>query len=140
MVHSSDSILENDIAPPRDSEIREAVAAHKRVYQLGKFSGVSDEELGKAAGVEAFKTFERSEEASGDNAESYLQHWAMGEATSLTSWDGIGQDENAVIHFAIETAIQLYMGMTSTGPSASGRGRGRGAHPAVLISRLILAA
>ncbi|KAG0252491.1 hypothetical protein BG011_006939 [Mortierella polycephala] len=117
--NSSNNVAQSDVPPPQESDIHEAKAVHDKVYNQNA-SDVTDEDLGKAAGVEAFNSYERSE-ASGQGeggGQSKLVQMAMAEAMKMFSGgkggEG-GQDKSAVIQSAIAMATKLFMGKSGEG-------------------------
>jgi hypothetical protein len=108
-----------NVPAPQESDIHDANAAHKKVYQEGNTSDASDDELGKAAGVEAFKAYERSESEESDRdgdsgGKSKLVQMAMAEAMKMFSGGG-GQDKSAVIQSAVAMAMKLFAGKSGEG-------------------------
>ncbi|KAF9904111.1 hypothetical protein EC991_003086 [Linnemannia zychae] len=119
--NSAKAVHESGVAPPQEHDIHAASAAHDKVYNQGATSGASDEELGKAAGVEAFKAYERekSDDDDDDNERSgggqgKLVQMAMAEAMKLFSGGG-GQDKSTVVQSAIAMAMQLFAGKSGAG-------------------------
>ncbi|KAF9182486.1 hypothetical protein BGZ51_004713 [Haplosporangium sp. Z 767] len=110
---------------PQESDIHEAKAVHDKVYNQNA-SDVTDEDLGKAAGVEAFNAYERSEESS-DRSEgggqSKLIQMAMAEAMKLFSGgkggEG-GQDKSTIVQSAIAMATKLFLSKSGEGGSSGG--------------------
>lgn len=117
MDQSLNHIKNNGVAPPQEHELHSAKAAHEKVYQEGS-TDVTDEDLGKAAGVEAFHAYQK-EEASGEDrgsggGQSQLIQMAMAEAMKLFSGGG-GSDKGTVIQSAIAMAMKLFMGKSGEG-------------------------
>ncbi|KAF8966989.1 hypothetical protein BGZ46_000271 [Entomortierella lignicola] len=118
MHNSLKDVHETGVAPPEESDLHEAKAAHEKVYAERAGSEASDDELGKAAGVEAFHAYERAEssgETSGGGKGQLIQ-MAMAEATKMFSGND-GADKSAVIKSAIAMATKLYMGKSGEGGS-----------------------
>ncbi|KAI1320207.1 hypothetical protein EDD11_001812 [Mortierella claussenii] len=119
--NSLNNVAQSGVAPPQESDIHAANAAHNKVYQQGDSQSVSDEDLGKAAGVEAFKAYEKSEASDSDGesggGQGKLIQMAMAEAMKLFSGGG-GSDKSAVVQSAIAMATKLFMG--KSGESGGG--------------------
>ncbi|KAF8943730.1 hypothetical protein BGZ47_005114 [Haplosporangium gracile] len=120
---SAKAVHESGVPPPQVSDIADANAAHAKVYQQGNTSGATDDELGKAAGVEAFKAYERSDSkddsddedrGSSGGGQGKLIQMAMAEAMKMFSGGG-GQDKSAVVQSAIAMAMQLFAGKSGAG-------------------------
>lgn len=122
---SAKAVNESGVAPPQESDIHEASAVHDKVYNQGNTSDASDEELGKAAGVQAFKAYEQSESkdddsdddeerGSGAGGQGKLIQMAMAEAMKMFSGGG-GQDKSTVVQSAIAMAMQLFAGKSGAG-------------------------
>ncbi|KAG0315349.1 hypothetical protein BG000_005235, partial [Podila horticola] len=96
--------------------------AHDKVYKEG--SEASDEELGKAAGVQAFTAYEeaeRSGESSG--GQSQLVQMALAEAMKLFSGKGgaeSGKDKSTVVQSAIAMAMKLFASKSGEGGASGG--------------------
>ncbi|KAG0051232.1 hypothetical protein BGZ83_003983 [Gryganskiella cystojenkinii] len=113
MNRSLSNVHNNGVEPPQESEIHEAKAVHQKVYQEG--AAASDEDLGKAAGVEAFHSYEKAEESgSSGGGQGQLIQMAMAEAMKMFSSGG-GSDKGAVIQSAIAMATKLFMGKSGAG-------------------------
>lgn len=121
-----EKVLSSDIRPPGESDIHEAKSAHDKVYKEG--SEASDEELGKAAGVQAFSAYEQAEKSGeGSGGQGQLVQMAMAEAMKLFSGKGgsaSGSDKSTVVQSAIAMAMKLFAGK-------SGGNEGGGASAAV---------
>ncbi|KAG0349252.1 hypothetical protein BG004_000032 [Podila humilis] len=108
--------LQKDIRPADESDIHQAMAAHDKVYKKG--IQASDEELGNAAGAEAFRTYEQNEKSNGDaGGQSQLLQMAMAEAMKLFSGKGgaaSGSDKSTVVQSAVAMAMKLFMGKSGT--------------------------
>ncbi|KAK3831331.1 MAG: hypothetical protein JOS17DRAFT_817073 [Linnemannia elongata] len=119
---SAKAVHESGVAPPQESDIHEANAVHEKVYQQGNTAGATDEELGKAAGVQAFKAYENSEsnddsddeDRGSGGGQGKLMQMAMAEAVKMFSGGG-GQDKGAVVQSAIAMAMQLFAGKSGAG-------------------------
>ncbi|KAG0361081.1 hypothetical protein BC939DRAFT_479143 [Gamsiella multidivaricata] len=117
MNNSIHNVAQNGVNPPEESDIQDAKAAHEKVYKHGASEGVSDEDLGKAAGVQAFKEYERSssdESEGGGGGQGQLIQMAMAEAMKMFSGKG-GSDKSAIIQSAIAMATKLFMGKSGAG-------------------------
>ncbi|KAF9579956.1 hypothetical protein BGW38_003576 [Lunasporangiospora selenospora] len=116
-------VQNSGVAPPQDSEIHEAKAVHEKVYKQGNTDDASDDELGKAAGVEAYNAYERSESERGEGGgKGDLMQMAMAEAMKMFSGGG-GKDKSAVLQSAIAMATKMFMsksGGSGGGDSGSG--------------------
>ncbi|KAF9546701.1 hypothetical protein EC957_009461 [Mortierella hygrophila] len=118
--NSAQAVHQSGVATPQESDIHAANAAHEKVYQQGNTSDATDEELGKAAGVQAFKAYEKSEDdddesdRSGSGGQGKLVQMAMAEAMKMFSGGG-GQDKSAVVQSAIAMAMQLFAGKSGAG-------------------------
>ncbi|KAF8927578.1 hypothetical protein BGZ58_010298 [Dissophora ornata] len=111
VMHSSlKSVHREGVSPPQESDLHEAKAAHEKVYKQGNTDEASDEELGKAAGVEAFNAYQEKEEVTGESGgQGQLIQMAMAEGMKMFSGGG-GADKGAVIQSAIAMAMKLFMG------------------------------
>ncbi|KAF9386737.1 hypothetical protein CPB97_003378 [Podila verticillata] len=113
--------LNSDIRPPVESDIHEAKSAHDKVYKEG--ADASDEELGKAAGVQAYNAYEEAEKSGeGSGGQGKLVQMAMAEAMKLFSGKGgadSGSDKSTVVQNAIQMAMKLFAGKSSEGGGAS---------------------
>ncbi|KAG0205599.1 hypothetical protein BGX28_002804 [Mortierella sp. GBA30] len=109
-----------NVTPPKESDIHDAHNAHDKVYNQGNAEGASDDEIGKAAGVQAFKEYEKAEAQGSEGGErseggqSQLIQMAMAEAMKMFS-GGKGQDKGAVVQSAIAMATKLFMGKSGSG-------------------------
>ncbi|KAF9139809.1 hypothetical protein BGX30_007450 [Mortierella sp. GBA39] len=110
--NSAKAVHESGVATPQESDIHAASAAHEKVYQQGNTAGATDEELGKAAGVQAFKAYEKSEE---DDDESDRSGGGQGKLAMKMFSGGGGQDKSAVVQSAIAMAMQLFAGKSGAG-------------------------
>ncbi|GJJ73740.1 hypothetical protein EMPS_06098 [Entomortierella parvispora] len=118
MDNSLGNIRDNGVAPPQEHELHAAKAAHEKVYQQGS-GDVSDEDLGKAAGVEAYHAYQKQEAVAQSEGESgggqgQLIQMAMAEAMKLFSGAG-GSDKSTVIQSAVAMAMKLFMGHSGAG-------------------------
>ncbi|KAG9071078.1 hypothetical protein KI688_008621 [Linnemannia hyalina] len=117
---SAQAVHQSGVATPKESDIHAASAAHEKVYQQGNTAEATDDELGKAAGVQAFKAYENSEDdddesdRSGGGGQGKLVQMAMAEAMKMFSGGG-GQDKGAVVQSAIAMAMQLFAGKSGAG-------------------------
>ncbi|KAF9127801.1 hypothetical protein BGW39_005620 [Mortierella sp. 14UC] len=117
--NSAKTVQEQGVAPPQEDDIHAATAAHDKVYKQGATGDASDEELGKAAGVEAFNAYEREKSDDDDDEErgggqGKLVQMAMAEAMKMFSGGG-GQDKSTVVQSAIAMAMQLFAGKSGAG-------------------------
>ncbi|KAG0329544.1 hypothetical protein BGZ99_001546 [Dissophora globulifera] len=122
MQNSLHTVKQEGVAPPQESDLHEAKAVHEKVYQQGLKHEASDEELGKAAGVEAFHEYEKSEatkEGEGGGQGQLIQ-MAMAEAMKMFSGGG-GSDKSTVIKSAVAMAMQLFMGKSGAGGGGVGQ-------------------
>ncbi|KAG0225695.1 hypothetical protein BGW42_004134 [Actinomortierella wolfii] len=105
-----------------ESDIHKAKAAHDKVYNDD--GDADDEELGKAAGVQAFKSYEEEEQRSGGGGgKDALVQMAIGEAMKMFGKSGGssgGGDKSAIIQTAITTAMSLFMSKGGSGGSGGG--------------------
>ncbi|KAF9109232.1 hypothetical protein BGX27_007838 [Mortierella sp. AM989] len=115
----------NSVAPPQESEIHEAQAAHQKVYKNGE--SASDDELGKAAAVEAFNEYEKAEKEGGERGggQGTLVAMAMAQAMKLLGGGNDDKDKSTILKSASEMAMKLFMGKSS-GDGSSGGGSGGG--------------
>ncbi|KAF9393087.1 hypothetical protein CPC16_002729 [Podila verticillata] len=113
--------LSSDIRPAGESDVHEAKSAHDKVYKEG--AETSDEELGKAAGVQAFSEYEQAERSGEESGgQGKLVQMAMAEAMKLFSGKGgaaSGSDKSAVVQSAIAMAMKLFAGKSGEGGGAS---------------------
>ncbi|KAF8983910.1 hypothetical protein BGZ46_009261 [Entomortierella lignicola] len=101
-------VQEQGVEPPKEEDIHDARNAHEKVYKQGNTDEASDEELGKAAGVEAYHAYEKKQEEGEDEGQPQLIQMAIQEGMKLFSSGG-GQDKGAVIQGAIAMATKLFM-------------------------------
>ncbi|KAG0292215.1 hypothetical protein BGZ98_002675 [Dissophora globulifera] len=116
MQNSLHTVKQQGVAPPQESDLHEAKAVHEKVYQQGLKHEASDEELGKAAGVEAFHEYEKSEatEKGEGGGQGQLIQMAMAEAMKMFSGGG-GSDKSTVVKSAVAMAMKLFMGKSGAG-------------------------
>ncbi|KAK3828596.1 MAG: hypothetical protein J3Q66DRAFT_15394 [Benniella sp.] len=95
--------------------MKEAQVLHDKVYKQGE--SVSDEDAGKAAGVEAFEKFEER----GTGEKSDLMQMAMAEAMKLFS-GGKGEDKSTVLKNAVGMATKLFATKMAAGGGEGGGG------------------
>ncbi|KAF9362390.1 hypothetical protein BGX34_006260 [Mortierella sp. NVP85] len=105
-------------------EVKEAQEVHEKVYKQGET--VSDEDAGKAAGVEAFEKFEER----GTGEKSDLMQMAMAEAMKLIS-GGKGEDKSTIIKNAVGMATKLFATKAAAGGEGGGGLAGLLSNPAV---------
>ncbi|KAF9951160.1 hypothetical protein BGZ65_006142 [Modicella reniformis] len=95
-------VASEDHPPAGESDVQEAKAAHDKVYNSSEEA--SADEVGKAAGAQAFKAFEVEGGIGGKNA---LVEKAMAEATTLLADGKGGGDKSAVLMSAVTMASKL---------------------------------
>ncbi|KAF9360128.1 hypothetical protein BGX26_010470 [Mortierella sp. AD094] len=124
MHESITQVKESGVEPANEDEIHEAKAAHEKVYKQGNTDDASDEELGKAAGVQAFHEYKKAqaedeeEGGEGGGGQAQLLQMAMAEGMKMFSGGG-GQDKGAVIQSAIAMAMKLFMSQSGEGGGIS---------------------
>ncbi|KAF9942463.1 hypothetical protein BGZ75_009347 [Mortierella antarctica] len=123
------SAPQSSAAPSSDPDLTDANDAHDKVYQQGKTQEASEEELGKAAGVQAFKEYEKyekdeqSERSEEGGGQGKLVQMVMAEVQKLMSGGG-GKDNSEVLKNAIAMATKLFMSKSGGGEGSGGGGLG----------------
>ncbi|KAF9572628.1 GTPase-activating protein [Mortierella alpina] len=108
-----------------DPDVKQANEAHNKVYQQGNSQGASEDELGKAAAVQAFNEYEKQDESAksgGEGGQAQLVQMAMAEVQKLMSGGGgeggAQKDKSEVLKSAMGMAMKLIM--SKAGGSGSG--------------------
>ncbi|KAG0253865.1 hypothetical protein DFQ27_007161 [Actinomortierella ambigua] len=119
---SLDKVEREGVREADDSDIHQAKAAHDKVYSNDQ-DNADDDELGKAAGTQAFKSYEEESERSGGSAggKDALVQMAIAEAMKLMGKSGGGSgggDKSAILQTAITTAMGLFMSKNGSGGSS----------------------
>jgi len=109
-------------ATPAPAVDQDAADAHEKVYQQGNSAAATDEELGKAAAVEAFKEYEKdekSERSEGEGGQSKLIAMVMEKVQGLIS--GRGEEGQKT---ALQSALAMAMKLLASKSGGSGEGAG----------------
>ncbi|KAF9973999.1 hypothetical protein BGZ73_002721 [Actinomortierella ambigua] len=106
-----------------ENDIDRAKAAHDKVYKDD--GDADDDELGKAAGTQAFKKYEEEEQRSegGAGGKDALVQMAIAEAMKMfgkSGGGGGGGDKSAILQTAITTAMGLFMSKKGGSEGSSG--------------------